>query len=90
LTPALAFNRKATVLVADDHAEMLKTVTNMLTPHFEVVAAVGDGKAALDAAARTDPNVALLDMAMPRLNGIQAAKELREQNLEAKVIFLTA
>jgi len=90
LSPAVDFNRKPTVLLADDHAEMLKTVTSMLTPHFEVVAAVGDGKAALDAAARTDPDVAILDMAMPRLNGIQAAKELREQNSETKVIFLTA
>lgn len=69
---------------------MLRAVSGILTPHFDVVAAVGDGKAALDAAARTAPEVVLLDIVMPELDGFQTARELRQKQSDAKVVFLTA
>jgi len=90
LSPGLAFDRKPTVLLADDHPAMLKTLTGMLTPHFEVVGAVSDGKAALTAAAGTAPDIAIFDIAMPQLNGIQAARELKEKESYTKIVFLTA
>ena len=77
------------VLLADDHPAMLKTVTGMVAPHFDVVAAVSDGKAALDAAARTNPDVVLSDIMMPGLDGLRAARELKERKSGAKVVFVT-
>ena len=78
------------VLLADDHPAILKTVAGMVAPHFDVVAAVSDGKAALDAAARTNPDLVLLDIMMPGLDGFRAARELKERKSGAKVVFLTA
>jgi CheY-like chemotaxis protein len=69
---------------------MLKTVTGILTPHFDVVAAVSDGKAAIAAAARTAPEVVLLDIVMPELDGFRTARELKQKQSHAKVVFLTA
>lgn len=75
--------------MADDHPAMLATVSGIISPRFHVVAAVGDGKAVLDAAARTKPDLALLDISMPGLDGIQTARELRRRHAEAKIVFLT-
>ena len=85
-----ALNRIPQVVLADDHPMIRKTVTTILTPHFEVVAAVSDGKAALDAAARENPDLVLLDINMPELSGFQAARELKRKQPHAKVVFLTA
>ena len=90
LSPLPEFKRKARILLADDHPAMLKMVTGILSPHFEVVAAVGDGKAALDAAARTAPEVALLDVVMPGLDGFRTARELKQKQSRAEVVFLSA
>lgn len=68
---------------------MLKTVSDILTPHFDVVAAVTDGRAALNAAALENPDVALLDIAMPVLDGIQAAREITHRTARTKIVFLT-
>jgi DNA-binding NarL/FixJ family response regulator len=68
---------------------MLLTVAGMLAPHFDVVAAVSDGKAVLDAVARTNPDLVLLDIMMPGLDGFQAARELKKRKSGAKVVFVT-
>jgi DNA-binding NarL/FixJ family response regulator len=77
------------VLVADDHKQMLEYVSGLLSADCDVVAAVNDGQAALDAALRTRPDVVVLDISMPVLNGIQAAKRLLEVQPDAKIVFLT-
>lgn len=81
---------KIRVLMADDHKDMLDYVSNFLASDCcEVVAAVGDGQAALQAAAQFLPDVVVLDISMPVLNGIQAAKALLEAGSNAKIVFLT-
>jgi DNA-binding NarL/FixJ family response regulator len=78
------------VLLADDHKDMLEYVASFLSADFcDVVAAVSDGQAALDAAARLLPDVVVLDISMPVLNGIQAAKRLRMTSPNIKIVFLT-
>jgi len=81
---------KARVLVADDNQAMLEIVASTLAPDFDIVAAVHNGQEALDAAAQLDPDVIVLDISMPVLDGIKAASRLREGNADAKIVFLTA
>src|SRR5215831_5838602 len=87
---AHALDRLPTVVLADDHQAMLKRVTDILSPRFKVVAAVDNGKSALDAMARASPDVAVLDIMMPQLDGITVARELKRRDSGAKIVFLTA
>jgi DNA-binding NarL/FixJ family response regulator len=77
------------VLVADDHRAMLDTLVRMLSRDFDVVAAVSDGLTAVMEAEHLEPDLLVLDIAMPRLNGIAAAARLRERGSSAKVVFVT-
>jgi two-component system, NarL family, response regulator LiaR len=80
------------VLLADDHAVVrqgLKTFLD-LQDDIEVVAEAGDGRAAVDAADRTSPDVILLDLVMPELDGVGALRVLRERDSPARVIVLTS
>ena len=77
------------VLVADDHRAMLDTLVRMLSRDFDVVAAVADGLSAVAEAENLDPDLLVLDIAMPGLNGIAAAARLRERGSAAKVVFVT-
>jgi DNA-binding NarL/FixJ family response regulator len=78
-----------TVLLADDHEEFLRVVARHLEPHFHVIRTVGNGQAMLDEAARLEPDVVVLDISMPVLNGIEAAKKLKATGSRAKIVFLT-
>ena len=77
------------VLLADDNVSILAKVSTLLTRNFDVVAAVTDGRQALHAAQRLDPDVAVLDITMPELDGFQTARALRQSGLRAKVVMLT-
>lgn len=79
------------VLIADDHRNMLARLTGILDDDYEVVAAVADGEAAVDAAAKFQPDVAILDVSMPRLNGFEAAERIAAAAGGAgpRVVFLT-
>jgi DNA-binding NarL/FixJ family response regulator len=81
--------RKARVLLGDDHAVLLEGLKGILQPDFEVVGAVSDADALLAAARKLRPDVIVLDVSMPRMNGIEAARRLRQSNPEAKLIVLT-
>jgi CheY-like chemotaxis protein len=81
---------KARVLLADDNQAMLEIVASMLASDFDVVAAVHNGQEALEAAAQLDPDVIVLDISMPVLDGIEAAARLRESDATTKIVFLTA
>ena len=80
---------RLTVLLADDHEDFLAVAARHLKPHFEVIKAVGDGQALLDQAARLEPDIVVLDISMPVLNGIEAAKKLRATGSLARIVFLT-
>jgi DNA-binding NarL/FixJ family response regulator len=79
------------VLLADDHAFVRDSLTELLsaTGDVTVVAQCEDGGQVLDAARRTRPDVVLLDLAMPRVTGLQAARELLAEHPEARVVVLT-
>jgi DNA-binding NarL/FixJ family response regulator len=87
--PGHARKFRARILVADDHAGMVERISNLLEAHFDVVARVHDGLAAVDATTRLKPDLVVLDIIMPQMDGIQAAQELKRQGCEAKVVFLT-
>lgn len=77
------------VLLADDHTLLLEAFKRLLEPEFEVVGAVADGRALLAAARTLKPDVIVLDIAMPLLNGLEAARQLQEASPHPKLIFLT-
>ena len=76
-------------MLADDHALLLEAFRRLLEPAFEVVGAVGDGRALLQAAERLEPDVIVTDIGMPQLNGLDACERLKQSVPGAKLIFLT-
>lgn len=77
------------IVVADDHQAMLASLVRLLSTEFEVVAAVCDGVAAVSTATHLAPDLLVLDIAMPGLNGIAVATSARESGSVAKVVFVT-
>jgi DNA-binding NarL/FixJ family response regulator len=77
------------LLLADDHTLLLEGIRLMLEPEFDLIGCVGDGQALLTSARTLRPDVILLDISMPLLNGIDAAHQLRKILPSAKLIFLT-
>jgi DNA-binding NarL/FixJ family response regulator len=81
--------KKPRVLLADDHRVVAEGLRGLLEPHFDVVGIVSDGRELLTAAKTLDPDVVVLDISMPSLNGIDAARQMRGAHSRAKVVFLT-
>lgn len=78
------------ILLADDHAVVIEGLRRILElPEFEIVGAVSDGHALVKSAAVLQPDIIIADVAMPLLNGIEAAGQIRQQSPESKIIFLT-
>jgi DNA-binding NarL/FixJ family response regulator len=80
---------KPSILLADDHTLFVEALHNVLEPEFTLVGEVGDGRALLEAAPRLLPDVILLDLSMPLLNGIDAAYQLRRLVPDTKLLFLS-
>ena len=80
---------KIRVLLADDHMAMLDGVRAVLGEEFDIVGTANNGRDALLEARRLDPDVVVLDISMPGLNGLQTAGELKCSHHRAKVVFLT-
>jgi DNA-binding NarL/FixJ family response regulator len=77
------------VILADDHALVAEALRQMIAPHFEVVATVTNGHALLDLAPSLKPDVIVLDIGMPLLNGLEAGKQIKEKMPAVKIVFLT-
>jgi DNA-binding NarL/FixJ family response regulator len=77
------------ILLADDHVLLLDAFRALLEPEFEVVGTVTDGRAVLGDCARLHPDVVVLDISMPLLNGIDAGRRLKAERPGIKLIFLT-
>ena len=82
--------KRLRILVADDHKAMRDRVVQHLENDFEVVSAVGDGYAVLEAESTMQPDVCVLDISMPELSGMEAAAELKRRCSASMIIFLTA
>ena len=80
---------RPTVVVADDHRRMLDAVSTLLADDFRLVASVTDGRQAVDAVNRLDPDIVVLDITMPELDGFRTAKALRKAGSRAEIVFLT-
>jgi DNA-binding NarL/FixJ family response regulator len=80
---------KPCVLIADDHQILAEGLRSLLEPEFEVVGVVADGRELVAAAKKHRPDLIVADVTMPSLNGIEAAAQLRELGVKAKVVFLT-
>jgi DNA-binding NarL/FixJ family response regulator len=80
---------RSRVLLADDHPAMLALTATALAGEYLVVGSVGDGRALLTEAERLRPDVIVLDITMPRLDGIQAAAQLLSSPHPARLVFLT-
>jgi DNA-binding NarL/FixJ family response regulator len=81
--------RRTRVVVADDHSPVLTTVAALLRESFDVVCSVSDGRAALEATLKLQPDLLVLDISMPAMSGIDVAHELRRRGSSTKIVFLT-
>jgi DNA-binding NarL/FixJ family response regulator len=75
--------------MADDHKMIVDALRRVLEPEFEVVETVGDGRALLAAVKTHQPDVVVIDVSMPLLNGIEASRNIRKTNPRVKIIILT-
>lgn len=80
---------KPRVLLADDHTLMLGGLTKLLESWCEIVGSVTDGRTLVEAAAQTRPDLAIVDISMPLLNGIEAAQRVKEASPDTKLIFVS-
>jgi DNA-binding NarL/FixJ family response regulator len=94
--PFLEFNRRDVsivsrprVLLADDHALLLGAFEKLLAGEFDIVGQVGDGRALVAAAEELQPDVIVLDISMPLLNGLEAGRQIKQKSRGVKLVFLT-
>jgi DNA-binding NarL/FixJ family response regulator len=77
------------VLLADDHLMLREALARLIEPNCDVVGSVPDGRALLKSAPEMRPDIIVLDISMPLLNGLDAARQLKSTMPEAKIVFLT-
>jgi DNA-binding NarL/FixJ family response regulator len=77
------------ILLADDHTLTLAGIRSVVEPHYEIVGTVSDGRTLVDAALRLKPDLIVLDIAMPLLNGIDAAVQIKKSLPAMKLLFVT-
>ncbi len=80
---------KPSVLIADDHTLIVEAFRKLLEPQYEVVGTVPDGRSLLDVAAKTRPDIIIVDIGMPLLNGIAAGKQLKKTMPRVKLVYVT-
>jgi DNA-binding NarL/FixJ family response regulator len=77
------------VLLADDHALLLAAFEQLLTRECDIVGHAADGRAAVAAAESLKPDVIVMDITMPLLNGLEAARQIKQRLQDVKVVFVT-
>ena len=85
-----ALPKRPRVLIADDHADLVKAVGRLLAVDCDVVGSVGDGGAVLEAAQRLQPDVIIVDVNLPNVNGLEVCRQITHLHREMKVIVFTA
>jgi len=81
--------KRPRVILADDHILMLDALKNLIEPEFEVVGTFADGQSLVEAAARLNPNVVVLDIGMPTMNGLNAGQRLKQLLPTVKLVYVT-
>ena len=81
--------KRIRVLLADDHKIVLDGLRSLLEPEFELAGTVEDGRALVSAAEKLRPDVIVVDISMPLLNGIEAVRQIKKLDKQVKVVFLT-
>lgn len=82
-------DRRARIVLADDHPAALAQAVHVLGRRHDIVGTAADGLALVEAAARLDPDVIVLDLSMPGLDGFQAARRLQAAGCRSRLVFLT-
>jgi DNA-binding NarL/FixJ family response regulator len=77
------------IMIADDHAFVADACKKLLEPEYDVVATVGDGRALVRIAATLKPQVIIIDIGMPLLNGLDAGRQIKQVLGSVKLVFLT-
>jgi DNA-binding NarL/FixJ family response regulator len=77
------------LLLADDHKPTLASVKELLRVRYDVVGMAYDGETLLDLVDKLEPDIAVIDISMPGLNGMQAAQRLKDSDTRTKLVFLT-
>jgi DNA-binding NarL/FixJ family response regulator len=80
---------KPRILLADDHLLLLDGLRHLLERHYDLVGVVQDGHSVVSAAQRLQPDLVLMDVAMPILNGLQAGQRLRERQPNVKLLYVS-
>jgi DNA-binding NarL/FixJ family response regulator len=80
---------KPRIIIADDHKIVVDGLIRLLAPDFEVVSVVNDGRELVTAVEKLGPDAIVVDISMPKLNGIEAVRQIKKTHKETKVIFLT-
>jgi DNA-binding NarL/FixJ family response regulator len=81
--------QKPTVLIADDHTMIVDAFRKLLEPHYEIIATVADGRELMEKAPMLKPDVIILDIGMPYLNGLVAGQRLKQMMPRTKIIYVT-
>jgi DNA-binding NarL/FixJ family response regulator len=81
--------KRPRVILADDHTLVLDALKNLIEPEFEVVGIFADGHSLVEAAPKLNPNVIVLDISMPTMNGLNAGQRLKQVLPAAKLVYLT-
>jgi DNA-binding NarL/FixJ family response regulator len=85
----VASHHRVRVLIADDHLLVAEACKNLLEPEFDVVAVVSDGRAVMHATENLRPDVVILDISMPGLNGLDAGEQIKQRRRSTKLVYLT-
>ncbi len=85
----MSSGRRPRVLLADDHLLVAEALKSLLSPEFDLVGVVEDGRALVAAAGSLRPDLIVADISMPQLNGIEALVQLRQAGDRVPVVFLT-
>lgn len=80
---------RARIVLAEDHAMLRDAFRRLLEPRHEVLQAVADGRSLVEAVTQMEPDIVLLDISMPLLNGVDAGQQIQKRLPKARLIYLT-
>jgi DNA-binding NarL/FixJ family response regulator len=85
----MEYRHRARLLIADDHTLVAEACKSLLEPEFQVVGIVKNGRELLLSARELKPDLVILDIAMPQLNGLDAGEQLKQMSPSCKLVYLT-